>query len=136
MLQWVFSILTVPLPCIVSDWGEWIGPDSTGTEYRYRYVVRPPLNINGECPPLLQSRKGTNKIYIARPWIREHQRFEDKILWYFFLPCWMIKEKTRIIRSLWSVLRKTLIRLLFQYFIFSKVLIQYIFFFSINLCNA
>lgn len=56
MITVVFS--TVELPCIVSDWTEWTKPDSTGTSTRSRYVIRPPLNHDGECPPLLQTRKG------------------------------------------------------------------------------
>jgi hypothetical protein len=32
--------------------------DATGMSYRTRMVTRPPINIDGECPPLIQSRKG------------------------------------------------------------------------------
>ena len=40
---------SVPLPCIMSEWTSWAGPDSTGTFYRYRWVLRPALNGGKEC---------------------------------------------------------------------------------------
>ena len=49
--------LTVPLPCIVTDWTEWSAPDATGTSFRWRMVTRPSLNGGKECPDLIQSRK-------------------------------------------------------------------------------
>ena len=51
-------IFSVPLPCLVSDWSAWSNMDATGMSYRTRMVTRPPINIDGECPPLIQSRKG------------------------------------------------------------------------------
>ena len=51
-------IFSVPLPCLVSDWSTWSNMDATGMSYRTRLVTRPPINIDGECPPLIQSRKG------------------------------------------------------------------------------
>ena len=53
-------IFAVPLPCLVSDWSAWSNMDATGMSYRTRMVTRPPINIDGECPPLIQSRKGKN----------------------------------------------------------------------------
>ena len=50
--------VTVPLPCIVSDWTEWSKPDATGSTFRWRFVTRPSLNGGKECPDLIQSRKG------------------------------------------------------------------------------
>jgi hypothetical protein len=35
--------------------------DATGMSYRTRMVTRPPINIDGECPPLIQSRKGNRR---------------------------------------------------------------------------
>lgn len=67
-ITWIIFIFAVPLPCIVSDWTEWSSPDATGTSYRNRMVLRPPLNVDGECPPLLQSRKSKlllNKIFTS-----------------------------------------------------------------------
>ena len=49
---------TVALPCLMSDWSKWIGPDASGTVYRFRYVVRPSLNGGKECEDLLQLKKG------------------------------------------------------------------------------
>ena len=51
-------IFSVPLPCLVSDWSAWSSMDATGMSYRTRMVTRPPINIDAECPPLIQSRKG------------------------------------------------------------------------------
>lgn len=52
-------VLIVPLPCIVGPWSDWVGPDATGTVYRYRYMTRPNLNGGSECPDLMQLKKGT-----------------------------------------------------------------------------
>jgi hypothetical protein len=50
--------ISVPLPCIVTDWSNWSAPDSTGVRFRYRYMTRPSLNGGKECPDLMQLGKG------------------------------------------------------------------------------
>ena len=50
--------ISVPLPCIVSEWTAWSAPDATGTRYRVRYTLRPALNGGKECPDLMQIGKG------------------------------------------------------------------------------
>jgi len=42
----------------VSEWTAWSAPDATGVRFRYRYMIRPPLNGGKECPDLLQLGKG------------------------------------------------------------------------------
>jgi len=56
----LFSLITVPLPCIVSDWTNWSAPDATGSRFRYRMMLRPPLNGGKTCPELIQLGKGNN----------------------------------------------------------------------------
>jgi hypothetical protein len=54
-------IVTVPLPCIVSDWTTWSTPDATGVRFRYRYMIRPALNGLFLAPfDLFLSRKQSN----------------------------------------------------------------------------
>ena len=65
-LNYIIIFVTVPLPCIVSDWTAWSAVDATGMIYRSRVVLRPPLNVDGECPPLLQSRKGNLRKFILK----------------------------------------------------------------------
>lgn len=55
MLTFTF---TEPLPCIMSDWSSWVGPDASGTRYRVRYVIRPALNGGKECEDVMQLTKG------------------------------------------------------------------------------
>lgn len=51
--------ISVPLPCIVSDWTEWTKPDASGASYRVRYVIRPGLNGGKDCPEdVMQLKKG------------------------------------------------------------------------------
>ena len=50
--------ISVPLPCIMSEWTKWSTVDASGTIFRYRYVVRPALNGGKECEDLLQLKKG------------------------------------------------------------------------------
>jgi len=53
-----YYLITVPLPCIVTDWTNWSAPDATGSRFRYRMMLRPALNGGKECPDLLQLGKG------------------------------------------------------------------------------
>lgn len=46
------------MPCIMSAWTNWQAPDATGTIYRYRAVVRPPLNGGNKCEELFELKKG------------------------------------------------------------------------------
>ena len=54
----MLCLITVPLPCIVSEWTAWSAPDATGTRFRYRMMLRPALNGGKECPDLLEVGKG------------------------------------------------------------------------------
>lgn len=60
----LFNSFQVPLPCLVSNWSKWIGPDATGSVYRVRMVVRPSINGGEKCPDLIQLKKGIVKIYV------------------------------------------------------------------------
>ena len=53
-----YHFITVPLPCIVGDWTNWSAPDATGSRFRYRMMLRPPLNGGKTCPELIQLGKG------------------------------------------------------------------------------
>ena len=44
----------------MGPWTEWSKPDATGTRYRVRYAIRPPLNGGKECDDMLQTNKGNN----------------------------------------------------------------------------
>ena len=56
----IFSTLfyTVPLPCLVNPWTDWIGPDPKGKTYRTRCIKRPALNGGADCPSLIEMKKG------------------------------------------------------------------------------
>jgi hypothetical protein len=54
-----YHFITVPLPCIVTDWTNWSAPDATGSRFRYRMMLRPALNGGKTCPDLLQVGKGS-----------------------------------------------------------------------------
>jgi hypothetical protein len=69
-LNYINIFVTVKLPCIVSDWTAWTAVDATGMIYRSRVVLRPPLNVDGECPPLLQSKKGNLRKFILKARIK------------------------------------------------------------------
>lgn len=65
MPKMYFWFISVPLPCIVSNWSAWSAVDATGGSSRVRYVVR--ININGgtACPNLIESKKGIDfKIFL------------------------------------------------------------------------
>ena len=49
----------------MSEWVDWSAPDATGTSFRYRFVTRPPINVDGECPPLIESRKSTDVLQFS-----------------------------------------------------------------------
>ena len=69
-------IFSVPLPCLVSDWSAWSNMDATGMSYRTRMVTRPPINIDGECPPLIQSRKGNILLHIGKKYPQNKWLFD------------------------------------------------------------
>lgn len=60
-------LISVPLPCIVGDWTNWSTPDATGTRFRYRLMVRPPLNGGKACPELIQLGRG--KFNAVKPFL-------------------------------------------------------------------
>lgn len=56
----IHFLFIVPLPCIMGPWSSWVGPDQTGTMYRYRQVIRPALNGGEKCDDLMTVKKGRN----------------------------------------------------------------------------
>jgi hypothetical protein len=56
--------ITVPLPCIVSDWSNWSAPDASGVRFRVRYMIRPALNGGKECPDLIQLGRGNLLLFL------------------------------------------------------------------------
>ena len=54
----LYRFISVPLPCIVSEWTAWSEPDATGTRFRFRMMLRPALNGGKECPDLIELTKG------------------------------------------------------------------------------
>ena len=63
--------ISVPLPCIMSEWTKWSSVDASGTVFRYRYVLRPALNGGKACEDLLQLKKGT--LYIIENSLKSYQ---------------------------------------------------------------
>ena len=57
--------ITVPLPCIVSEWTNWSEPDATGTRFRFRMMLRPALNGGKECEDLMQTGKGKTAFIVS-----------------------------------------------------------------------
>lgn len=42
----------------MSTWSSWVGPDASGTLYRYRHVARPSMNGGEKCDDLIELKKG------------------------------------------------------------------------------